>query len=256
MTEQVADTVRDAAQLLAGADLVLLDLDGCLIFGDTPHPAAARLIARLAGRYVVVSNNSTETPESMAELLQAQGLAVTPDRILLAGALMIEELVATGLELPTALFAGPRLGDFARSRGLCLVDPLARADGARVAIARHTTLSYDSLNAALGRLADGAPLIVSNPDLTHPGPNRRPVIETGGLLALFQACLPDLSARIIGKPEPLMFEAALRRFNVPPDRAVMVGDNPQTDGAGARRVGMASILVGPHGRHESIADLL
>jgi HAD superfamily hydrolase (TIGR01509 family) len=76
------------------------------------------------------------------------------------------------------------------------------------------------------------------------------------LLAIFRACIPDLEPRVIGKPEPLMFEAALRRFGSTPERAVMIGDNPLTDGAGANRIGMASILVGPLGHYASIADLV
>jgi HAD superfamily hydrolase (TIGR01450 family) len=210
----------------------------------------------LAGRYVVVSNNSTETPDTMAGKLREVGVPVDPERIILAGTLMIDELLAEPDAPPVALYAAPELAAYAEQRGLRLLERHRHGDTARVAIARDTTLVYDDLNRALDHLARGADLTVSNPDLTHPGVDQVPVVETGALLAVFRACLPHLKPRIIGKPEPLMFEAALRRFGTTPERAVMVGDNPQTDGAGASRVGMPSILVGPLGHHASIGDLI
>src|SRR5262245_5438746 len=41
-----------------------------------------------------------------------------------------------------------------------------------------------------------------------------------------------------GKPDPAAFIAVLQRLNVPPARAVFVGDNPVADIAGAARIGM------------------
>jgi len=45
-----------------------------------------------------------------------------------------------------------------------------------------------------------------------------------------------------GKPEPAAFTTVLQRLNVPPARAVFVGDDPVADIAGAARVGMRTIL--------------
>lgn len=240
---------------LAESKAVLLDLDGCLIFGSQVHPAASRLIEMLAGRHVIVSNNSTDTPLSMATALSRVGLAIDPNRIVLAGALMIDTLARESSE-PVALFAGPKLEEYARSCDLPLVERGDDRTLARVAIARDTTLTYDDLNEILGLLSRGADLTVSNPDLTHPGANSAPVVETGAILALIRACIPDLQPRVIGKPEPMVFEAALARVGTMPERALMIGDNPNTDAAGALRMGMRCILVGPAGTYDSIEDLV
>ena len=45
------------------------------------------------------------------------------------------------------------------------------------------------------------------------------------------------------KPHPSIFEAALKLMNVAPQEAVMVGDSLKQDIAGARRIGMAAVLV-------------
>src|SRR5690606_963089 len=154
--------------------LVLIDLDGCLTFGDVADSAAARLLDMLAGRFVVLSNNSTDTPHSLSARLDRLGLRVAPDRIMRAGALMVDELAADGREV--ALFAAPQLADHAHASGL-RISPEPEI----LAIARALTLTFDGLNTMLRHLYNGADLVVSNPDLTHPGEGRVPVVETGAL---------------------------------------------------------------------------
>jgi ribonucleotide monophosphatase NagD (HAD superfamily) len=73
------------------------------------------------------------------------------------------------------------------------------------------------------------------------------VPETGALLAAVRAVAPRaLEPLIVGKPQPLLFRAAMARAGLEePARAVMIGDNPATDVAGAAALGMRSVLVGP-----------
>jgi putative hydrolase of the HAD superfamily len=64
------------------------------------------------------------------------------------------------------------------------------------------------------------------------------------------------------KPEPAVFEAALRGAGWPADRALHVGDSLAKDVAGAARAGIAAVLLDRHGAHpdeprriESLAEL-
>ena len=68
-------TVRD---MLNSAALVLIDLDGCLAFGNDPHPAAPALLERLGSRYAVLSNNSTQTPASTSGIKRKPWSAAPP----------------------------------------------------------------------------------------------------------------------------------------------------------------------------------
>ncbi|WP_340063538.1 YjjG family noncanonical pyrimidine nucleotidase [Ascidiimonas aurantiaca] len=45
----------------------------------------------------------------------------------------------------------------------------------------------------------------------------------------------------VKKPNPFIFELALSKANVPPERSVMIGDNLEADILGARNVGMHTI---------------
>jgi HAD superfamily hydrolase (TIGR01450 family) len=239
--------------MMNSAELVLIDLDGCLAFGNDPHPAASILIEQLGSRYAVLSNNSTQTPESLARDLRSRGLTVDPAHIILAGALMIDILAADRRHSSIALFAAPEIEDYARSKGLLLS---FGGDADLVALARDTAFTYDKLQRGVALLAGGAKFVVSNPDLTHPGRGRVPVPETGSLLKTFQACMPDVTPEIVGKPSPVMFQTALARFGSTAASTIMIGDNPMTDGLGAERAGIRSLLVGPGNPYESIAALI
>ena len=242
-----------ARDLMMSAELVLIDLDGCLAFGNEPHPAASGLLAQLDERYAILSNNSTQTPANLAKDLRGHGLVVDPARIILAGTLMIDILAAERRDRSVALFAVSEIQDYALSKGL-LISRAGDAD--LVALARDTAFTYDKLQRGVALLANGAGFVVSNPDLTHPGPGRVPVPETGSLLKMFQACMPAVIPEIVGKPSATMFETALARFGCVTGSAIMIGDNPMTDGLGAERAGIRSILVGPGNPYESIAAFI
>ncbi len=48
----------------------------------------------------------------------------------------------------------------------------------------------------------------------------------------------------VGKPNPLIFEAALKKAGVAPDSSIYIGNSPRHDVIGAKKSGLKSILVG------------
>jgi HAD superfamily hydrolase (TIGR01662 family) len=61
------------------------------------------------------------------------------------------------------------------------------------------------------------------------------------------------------KPSPTIFRAALELLEVGPEAAVMVGDSPEDDVAGAEALGMRAFLLdreGKHGRDDALPTLL
>jgi HAD superfamily hydrolase (TIGR01549 family) len=70
-----------------------------------------------------------------------------------------------------------------------------------------------------------------------------------------------ISSRAHGKvkPSPTIFKAALELLGVEPGAAVMVGDSPEDDVAGAEAIGMRGLLLdreGKHGRDDALPTLL
>ena len=73
-------------------DTILCDLDGCLISGDVVLPGAAEFVAWAGERLVVLSNNSTDTPETLSTRLGTLGLKIPAERIVLAGTAALDHL--------------------------------------------------------------------------------------------------------------------------------------------------------------------
>jgi HAD superfamily hydrolase (TIGR01450 family) len=228
---------EQARRLLDTAERILCDIDGCLISGDRPLQGAAAFVARYRDRLVLLSNNSTDTAVTMAARLKDCGLAVPSERIVLAGQAAVAFLRDGPLRARRIfLLANIRIRGAAERSGLTHCAETAEA----VLVCRDTELTLDRLERAVRLLARGVPMVVANPDLTHPG-REGAFIETGAIAALLRACVEPDRVFAVGKPEPGLFLSALG--DVRPDQAVMIGDGAETDAAGARRLEMPCILT-------------
>ena len=99
---------------------------------------------------------------------------------------------------------------------------------------------YAKLRTACVLVERGAALVATNPDRSFPAADGQVWPGAGALLAVIQLTT-GATAEVVGKPEPPLLEAALRRAHggVP----LLVGDRLDTDIAGAERLGWDSLLV-------------
>lgn len=217
----------------------LIDLDGTLVSGRTALPDAHWLLERVRNRFVVVSNDAEHTPEQLARTLRGIGLKIGKEQLILAGTAAIDAIAARCPGAGLMLLGSTALRTYARRHGLRLDAPKPDL----VLVARDRRFSYAKLAAATEALSDGAELVVAAPDRSHPGLNGKPVPETGALAAAILACVGPIPYQVIGKPEPALFEMGCSRLGTDPGDAVMIGDNPETDGLGAQRIGMRFVRV-------------
>lgn len=225
---------------VARARHLLVDLDGTLVRQQELIPGAVELLAHFEGRYAIVSNNSTHTAPGLAERLDQLGLNVPPERIVLAGELAVRQLVHEYPDARVLLAASPALKQFASDLGCKQVE--AEADVVLLALDMH--FSHARLAVVANELRRGARLLVSNADATHPGPGGQVVPETGALLAAVTTASGVKPWRVIGKPEPLLFQEGLRILGARAENTVVIGDNPLTDAEGAARLAIPCVLVG------------
>ncbi len=233
---------QDPRERLAQSEAVLLDWDGCVSLNGKPDPFALRLIADRGDRVAIVSNNSTNLPEDFEQILGQSGARMHPDRVVLAGVEAVKRAQETGAQR-VMVIGHNRMKAYGQSRGLNIVQDEPDV----IVLLRDPRFSYAGLERAANSLKAGARLIVANPDTTHPGRNGALVPETGALLAAITACVGagNFEIEIVGKPGPRLFDRACRSLRVRPESAVMIGDNPVTDIAGAVAFGLQSILIGP-----------
>lgn len=222
---------------MQGKSAFLVDLDGTLISGRRPLPGARQLLERMGNRWVLLSNDAEHTPVQLSGLLESMGLPIPQERIVLAGTATLDLIAERSPGARVLLLASDSLSAYAAARGLVPVERSAQF----VVVARDRRFSYERLAMAANLVRDGAELIAANPDLVHPGPGGGVVPETGALLAAIMACAGQAKCLTVGKPEPPLFLRALSILGVSAHDAIMIGDNAETDGEGAARMGMRYI---------------
>jgi HAD superfamily hydrolase (TIGR01450 family) len=229
---------------------ILLDWDGCVALGDKPHADGIKFVTKFQSRIAIVSNNSTLRPQDICAILKKAGLTFPSERVILAGHQALVR--AAQLHKPTLVLGSLQMKSLARELG---IEQVTRNPEV-VVLLRDTRFSYARLHLAINALIKGGQLIVSNPDLSHPGVAGAVVPETGALLASILACVPPhvLRMDVVGKPNAPLFQTACAALGIAATQAIMIGDNPSTDIAGARQYDMESILVSP-GSSLNLADL-
>ncbi len=65
----------------------------------------------------------------------------------------------------------------------------------------------------------------------------------------FDEIILSCNVRLL-KPNPRIFRMPLKRMNLEPEQAVMIGDSLRTDMLGARKTGLKTILIDRKGRHK------
>lgn len=233
----------------------LVDLDGTLAASGRALPGAAEMLIAMEGRFIVVSNNSTDVASGLARKLERMGLPVVPEQLVLAGETAVRWLASHRSGLRILLLGSTSLQRLARNLGLHLCEETPDL----VLLARDTRFGYQRLRRVANLLRQGATLMVTNPDFAHPGATHHEVVpETGALMQALVACSGVEPALIFGKPETPLFEEGLRRMGLQAKAATVIGDNADTDARGAERLGIPYLLLGRgagvHG--ETPADLL
>lgn len=236
--------------------LVIFDLDGVVYRGDHAVPGAAGLVdaLRAEGRLVrFATNNSMATRAEYVERLAAHGIAATADEIVTSSAATIEYLRrhlphvrrvlavgAAGLvaELREAGFATTPAAD-AAPPDWAGEPPAERYDA--VVAGGDPRIDYRRLGIAAAAIRAGAAFLATNADARYPLP-RGFAPGAGAIVAALQVA-SGRDALVIGKPQPTMFNEILEHDGVAPSEALVIGDNPDSDIAAARRAGIPSVLV-------------
>ncbi len=224
---------------LASVRAVLIDIDGVLTVSWKPLPGAVEALRgiRAAGLGVaLVTNTTSRTRASIADTLSEAGFEVGAQDVLTAPAVTAAHLAE---HHPGARCLLLNSGDIAADLGdVTLVD-----EGADVVVVGGAGPEFDyaALDRAFGELQRGARLVAMHRNLywrTDAGFR----LDSGAfLLGLERAA--RVEAEVTGKPSPAFFAAALARLGVDAERALMIGDDIESDVLAAQRAGLTGVLV-------------
>lgn len=223
---------------------ILFDMDGVLYNSEEPVPGAAEALAWVRRReipHLFVTNTTSRGQDALGAKLARFGIPADPTDIMTPCEAAADWLRLKG-DGGVALFVRP----VARPAfdGLeCLPDDAE--SGARYVVIGDLGSSWDfqTLNRAFR-------LLHANPEakLIALGMTRFWKAPDGISLdvAPFVAALENATgqkALVFGKPAPAFFRAAADRLSVPMSEILMIGDDLETDIAGAQAAGLRAALV-------------
>jgi glycerol-1-phosphatase len=223
-------------------DLALLDLDGVVYIGADAVPGAADALAsaRSSGlRLVFVTNNASRPAAAVAEHLTRLGVEVGADDVMTsaqAAASLLAQRFAPGSAV--LVVGGEGLRSALTAEGLV---PVGSVDDGPVAVVQGFSpeVGWPMLAEGSRAVRAGLPWLATNRDPTFPT-KYGPAPGNGTLVAAV-ATATGVEPEVAGKPQPVLFQQAARRYGS--SRPLVVGDRLDTDLEGARAARMDGLLV-------------
>ena len=223
---------------------LIIDMDGVLWHDTVPLGDLSQIFIRIREldlKFILATNNATRTVSEYHEKLAGFGVDLEPGQI-------INAAEAAGIYLSERYPSGTRVfvvGQPSLKRTLedfgLKVTGLENPEAGIVVASLDYNLTYEKLKQASLLIQNGADFIGTNPDVTLPTPEG--FIPGSGTVIGALEIASGKKAKIIGKPEPLLYEMALKRLGVSPEKTLAIGDRLETDIAGAQAAGIHTALV-------------
>jgi HAD superfamily hydrolase (TIGR01458 family) len=220
---------------------ILLDVDGVLHVSGVPIAGAPEAVAQLrrnGHRLRFVTNNTTHSRRRLTDQIRGFGIELE-DRELQttanAAAHALEGKRVLALTMPDIV---------EDLEGIELVGEGADAvllGGADETYETNQVYSYMNLARAFAELQAGAELYCLHKNRWWQTA-RGPLLDAGAFVAGLEYAA-ETEATVLGKPSAAYFKAALDALDSDPELTWMVGDDIETDIAGASAAGLRTVLV-------------
>lgn len=232
----------DCVILSRAYDVMLSDLDGVAYLGKAGVVGAAEGYAGAkanGARVVYITNNSSRTPESVAEHLTELGIPTLTEEVFSSAHSAVRQLASlVAPESPVYVVGGEGIRKALREEGFVVVES---ADDKPVAVVQGMaeTISWAELSEAALAIQAGAIHVATNLDATLPK-ERGECLGNGSMVAAVVHAT-GVQPYSSGKPEPALYELAAEKTHA--QRPLVLGDRLGTDILGAVRAQYDSVHV-------------
>jgi HAD superfamily hydrolase (TIGR01458 family) len=216
---------------------ILADMDGVWFVDNEAIPGAVKALARIRERGIplrIISNTTRKTREQLAAKMTGLGMPVDPGEVISTPRVAAQWLRSHGVRTARLLITEDIRDEFAGIESSPHPEAIVIAD-------IGNAWSYDLMSELFHQVMDGARIVA-----LHRG--RYWQVADGlkldiGAFVVGLEYATGVSATVIGKPSPEMFEAAMRDMNLSPADVVMIGDDVRQDVGGAQAAGIRGVLV-------------
>lgn len=220
----------------------LIDLDGTAYRGTEVINETLAFVKRLQAKdipYLFLTNNTTKTPEMVAEFLKAFGYPVTENQIYTPSLATAQYIYEQNPKAKVYMIGEIGLKAALIERGLQVVDCGEEADYVVSGLDRD--INYEKYTQACIGINKGAHFIVTNGDRAIPTEaGLRP--GNGALASVISVCT-GVEPTLVGKPHKLIMDKALELMDLPKTEVAMIGDNYLTDILAGIQAGIPTIYI-------------
>jgi HAD superfamily hydrolase (TIGR01457 family) len=234
---------------LSALSAFIFDLDGVIWRGSTPIEGAAASVARLraAGkRCFYCTNNSRKAPADFVAALRRMEIEVEEDEVMTSSTATALYLAQEFPQSFSAYVVGEE-GLVAALRGagahIVVESESGEAEGPVdcVVAGIDRAFTYEKMRLAQRFIFNGARFIATNRDATFP--TERGLIPGAGSIVASIETASSVTPVTVGKPEPLMVQLLLQKYDLEAAQTAMIGDRLDTDIASAHRAGIHALYV-------------
>jgi NagD protein len=207
----------------------IFDLDGTIYRGDQLIPGAKRVVRRLREnrrKVVFLSNKPLQTREEYASKLTRLGIPTQPEEVINSSFVMANYLKKVAPRARLFVVGETPFVEELKRAGFHITDEPKEIDYVIAAFDR--TFDYRKLNIAFQAIKLGAHFVATNPDRTCPVEGGE-IPDCAGMIAAIQAVTEKKVEVIVGKPSPIMIQAALEVMGLMPEDCILIGDRVETD---------------------------
>jgi NagD protein len=221
----------------------IFDLDGTVYLSDTLIPGADKVVGLLRekGRKVAfLSNKPIQTREDYASKLTRLGIPTQPEEVINSTFVMISYLKKNAPQAKLFVVGEiPFVEELTRAGFTISEEP---DEIEYVVVAFDRTFDYKKLNIAFQAIKRGAHFVATNPDRTCPVEGGE-IPDCAGMIAAIEAVTQKKVEVIVGKPSPIMIQAALDVMGLRPEDCILIGDRLETDIKMGKAAGIATGIV-------------
>jgi phosphoglycolate/pyridoxal phosphate phosphatase family enzyme len=221
----------------------IFDLDGTVYLSDKLIPGADKVIGLLRekGKKVVfLSNKPIQTREDYASKLTRLGIPTRPAEVINSTLVMTNYLKKNAPQGKLFVVGETPFVEELKSAGFTITDEPKEVE--YVVVAFDRTFDYRKLNISFQAIKLGAHFVATNPDRTCPVEGGE-IPDCAAMIAAIEAVTQKKVEVIVGKPSPLMIQAAMDAMGLRPDECILIGDRLETDIRMGKESGIATGIV-------------
>ena len=221
----------------------IFDLDGTVYLSDQLIPGAdviIRLLREKGKRVVFLSNKPIQTREDYTSKLTRLGIPTKPDEVINSTFVMTHYLKKNAPHARLFVVGEAPFIEELKRAGFTITDEPTEIE--YVVVAFDRTFDYRKLNIAFQAIKLGAHFVATNPDRTCPVEGGE-IPDCAGMIAAIEAVTGKKVEIIVGKPSPLMIQAALEVMGLKPEDCILIGDRLETDIKMGKESGIATGIV-------------